>query len=97
MIVQISTSGGFGGLGLGNEARIEVDKLPEEIRERTCEMLTDGDLSKLAKLGEETMPDGVRYVLTLEDMDGKHVYEINETAMAPEMLDLIDELMVPDE
>lgn len=97
MIVQISTSGGIGGFGLGKDARIEMDTLPEEIRTRACEIMTDEGLSQLAKTESGVMPDGISYVITLEDMDGNHVYEINESAMAPEMLDLVDELMIASE
>jgi len=97
MIVQISTSGGMGGFGLGKEARVELDNLPEEVRTKACEMMTDDDLSVLAKSDKDAMPDGISYVITLEDAKGKHVYKINEGVMAPEMLDLVDELMIAEE
>ncbi|MFD2740045.1 protealysin inhibitor emfourin [Sulfitobacter aestuarii] len=93
MIIKIATTGGIGGFGLGQDRKVDVNALPAEIRAQACEMLSDAQLSAMAKASFDKGADRVNYSIALQGDDGAvRRYEIGEAAMPPEMLDMIDTL-----
>ncbi len=93
MIIEISSSGGFGGLAAaGLNKRIDLDQQAPALRQEICEMFEPEDLSQLeAKAPNAHSADGMVYRITLTDQAARaHVYTIPEDKLPPEMLDLID-------
>ncbi|AUH33366.1 protealysin inhibitor emfourin [Paracoccus tegillarcae] len=93
MIIEISSSGGFGGLAAaGLNKRIDVDQQAPSVRQEICEMFEPQDLRQLAALTPNARrADGMVYRITVTDrQDGAHVYTIPEDQLPAEMLDLID-------
>ena len=95
MMVTISTSGGFIGTGLSREAQVDVDKLPEPLREETCTALSAQALSSLArKSARAGAADYVTYHIVVVEAEGSPTaFDVPETVLAPESLDLFDALM----
>ena len=93
MIIEISSSGGFGGVAAaGLNKRIDVDQQSPSMRQEICEMFESRDLSQLAsKSGTSRSADAMVYKIKVTDPeDGAHTYTIREDQIPPEMLDLID-------
>ncbi len=94
MMLTIATSGGIGGTGLGREQSVEVAELPAPLRQEVCDQFTEERLTKLAATKASGGADRLTYVIGLDMEDGKPVqYQLDEAAMPPEMLDLIDMMM----
>lgn len=92
MIVTISTSGGIGGFGLGPDTRVDLDKLPAQLRSEACEVLSDSRLAPLMSAGNQRGADRVTYTISVEQSGKTRTYAIPEEAMSPDMLDVIDAL-----
>lgn len=92
MIVTITTSGGIGGFGLGRSAEVAVDSLPEPLKAEACERL---DPAALGGLEARPAPgaDRVTYHIAVGTAQGTTTFSLAETALPPETLDLIDDLM----
>lgn len=93
MIIEISSSGGFGGIAAaGLNKRIDVDKQPMPMQQEICEYFEPDDLDQLAARADAgKSADMMTYRITVTSReDGEHVYTIREDQLPPEMLDLID-------
>ena len=92
MMIEIASSGGFGGLGSGPTKTVEVDALDVGLRERVCEAFTPSNLRRLSD-APATGADRLAYDITVREQDGDaEAFHLDEGALPAEMLDLIDEL-----
>lgn len=91
MIITIATSGGIGGFGTGPAKTVDLDLLSPEVRQEACAAMTD---EKLAPLTDQDAAgaDRITYAISISSGDGTRRYEIAESALSPDMLDLIDTL-----
>lgn len=95
MIIEISSSGGFGGIAAaGVKKRIDVDQQSAAVQQEICEYFEPRDLDQLASRSVRSRSaDAMVYKITVTDpTDGRHVYTIPEDQLPPEMLDLIDSM-----
>lgn len=93
MIIEISSSGGFGGIAAaGVNKRIDVDRQSAKVQQEICEYFEPRDLDQLVSRGVRgRSADTLVYRITVTDQqDGQHVYTLREDQLPPEMLDLID-------
>lgn len=93
MIIEISSSGGFGGIAAaGLNKRIDVDQQAPAMQQELCDMFEPQDLRQLAASKPNARrADGMIYRITVTDRQAEaHVYTIPEDQLPPEMLDLID-------
>jgi hypothetical protein len=93
MIIEISSSGGFGGIAAaGVKKRIDVDQQSAAVQQEICEYFEPRDLDQLAsRSGNARAADAMVYrIIVTDPKDGQHVYTIPEDQLPPEMLDLID-------
>jgi hypothetical protein len=93
MMIEITTSGGFAGIGTGAGARVlDLVNAEQAARESYCAAFDPKVLAVLS----ETAPivgaaDMFSYHIVVTDKDGKrHVFDFREDQLTPEMLDLID-------
>lgn len=93
MIIEISSSGGFGGMpAAGLKKRIDVDQQAPSMQQEICDMFEPRDLSQLAlrsvrAKGNDMMVYRIRVT---DPQDGETEYSIREDQIPPQMLDLID-------
>lgn len=95
MIIEISSTGGFGGIpAAALNKRIDVDQQSASVRQEICEYFEPQDLSQLASRSKtRSGADMMVYRITVTNQqDGEHVYTIREDQLPPEMLDLIDQM-----
>lgn len=95
MIIEISSSGGFGGVPASAlHKRIDVDQQAPALRQEICEYFEPQDLDQLAARKKPRRgADMMVYRITVTDrQSGAHVYELREDQLPPEMLDLIDQM-----
>ncbi len=95
MIIEISSSGGFGGLAAaGLNKRIDVDRQAPALRQEICDMFEPRDLSQLASRSVRAKgSDMMVYRIRVTGRQaGEQVYTIREDQLPPEMLDLIDQM-----
>ena len=94
MMIKISTSGGFGGLAAAGVSKTAtVDDLPAAQHEVYCKAFAPDVLSEMAQsLPPAGRSDTVTYQITVTDDTGAHAFELDETQLPPEILDLIDAL-----
>jgi hypothetical protein len=93
MMVSISTSGGFGGFGLAKSAEVAVEALPEPLRAATCARLDAAALGRIKAAPARGAADYVVYHIVIVEAGETRRFDLPETALPPETLDLIDELM----
>lgn len=91
MIITIATTGGIGGFGLGPARTVDVDRLAPDIRRETCAVMTDARLAPLTAKAAEGA-DRITYAISISVDGATRRYEIAESALPPDMLDLIDSL-----
>ena len=90
-VLWLASSGGFGGIGLGRETRLDMDALPEELRAQARARLDPEALEALAGGGGA---DRMTYRLHWEGPEGAGpTVEFSEAAAPAELLDLIDALL----
>jgi hypothetical protein len=94
MIITITTSGGIGGFGLAKSAEVAVDTLPEPLRVETCARLDPEALTALAA-SPQRGADRIVYHIVVVDGEGARAvtFDLPESALPGETLDLIDELL----
>lgn len=95
MIIEISSSGGFGGIAAaGLKKRIDVDQQTPAVRQEICDMFEPDDLSQLAsRPGRAKGNDMMVYRIRVTDQQqDEHVFTIREDQLPPEMLDMIDQM-----
>jgi hypothetical protein len=95
MIIEISSSGGFGGIpAAAMHKRIDVDQQAPSLRQEICDAFEPRDLRQLAaRSGNLRGADLMVYRITVTDrQDGPHVYDIREDQLPAEILDLIDQM-----
>jgi hypothetical protein len=94
MMITITTSGGIGGFGLARTAEVEVDDLPEPLRVETCRKLDPAALGAIASTEPRGGPDRIVYHIVVVESDARAVrFDLPETALPAETLDLIDLLL----
>lgn len=94
MIVTITTSGGFGGLGLVKSTRVEVETLPEALQAETCARLDADALQALEARGAARgEADLVMYHITVHESSIEGAFDLPEAVLPGETLDLIDQLL----
>ncbi|WP_164658353.1 protealysin inhibitor emfourin [Tropicibacter sp. Alg240-R139] len=94
MMIKISTSGGFGGLSMAGVSRVAmVEDLPAAQLDVYCKAFAPDALQAMAQTSPPAgRADTVTYQITVTDADGAHQFELDETQLPPDLLDLIDAL-----
>jgi hypothetical protein len=95
MMISITTSGGIGGFGLAKSAEVAVDTLPEPLRVETCARLDPAALDALAATPPRGADRIIYHIVVVGDAVGGVAvsYDLPESALPGETLDLIDELL----
>ncbi len=94
MMITISTSGGIGGFGLAKQAEVSVDSLPEPLRAEACQRLDPMALEALDATPVRGAADRIVYRIVVAERGTASVtFDLPETALPAETLDLIDELL----
>jgi hypothetical protein len=93
MMISISTSGGIGGFGLKRSVTVEVERLAEPMRAEACARLDAGALAALERSAPDGAADAIVYHVEIEEAGRIVVFDLPETALPAETLDLIDDLM----
>lgn len=96
VLIEISTSGGFGGLAVTSPAKsVTLSELPEARAQVLCEAFDPAALQALSdKMAAPGRADTLTYEITVTDHAGRHPFVLDETQLPPRMLDLIDDVMV---
>ena len=95
MIIEISTSGGFGGFSAaGIHKTVDMKTVAEPAKTVICDAF---DLKKLKTIAGNTghpgAADGMTYkIVILDDKEERHEFNLAEEVIPAEMLDLIDEM-----
>lgn len=95
MIIEVSISGGFGGINLGpTKKQLNLKDIPEQTRSEICELFDPEKLEVMAReKGHSGAADMTGYKIVIKDgIDLRHEFKIREDAISPEMLDIIDEM-----
>lgn len=91
--LMISTSGGYAGIGAQQDKVIELDLLPEAQRAAVDSFLDEVDAEKV-ELTTDRSPDELVYEFELFDCGEKvKSFRLRESALSPERLDMLDELI----
>ena len=93
MMITITTSGGIGGFGLAKKAEVAVDSLPEPLRVETCAKLDPAALEAIDTTPVRGAADRIVYHIVVVEGGGTVAFDLPETALPAETLDLIDALM----
>ena len=92
--IEISTSGGFGGISAaGKQKRLDMDTVAEPDRSKICEAFATRKLKAIAnKVGHAGAADVMTYRIVVVDIKKqRHEFNIREDVLPPELLDMIDE------
>ncbi|WP_299813804.1 protealysin inhibitor emfourin [uncultured Jannaschia sp.] len=91
MMIEVASSGGFGGIAAGGMSK-QLDVTDPSSQQPYCETFDPDALSRLAdKAGHPSAADLQTYTIAVTDDDNRrHVFRLREDALPPEMLDLID-------
>lgn len=93
MFIEISTSGGFGGLeAAGIHKSVDVKTLEEPARSEIRKAFDPKELKAIAgKISHAGAADGMTYKIVIVDDDNKrHEFSVAEGVFPAEMLDMID-------
>ena len=93
MMITISTSGGIGGFGLAKSAEVAVDNLPEPLRVEACARLDAKTLASLDPTPVRGAADRIVYHIVVMEGTATASFDLPESALPPETLDVIDELL----
>lgn len=94
MMITITTSGGIGGFGLARSAEVAVDSLPDPLRVEACARLDAAALGALDARQVRGAADRIVYHIVVVEDDGASTrFDLPETALPAETLDLIDEFL----
>lgn len=94
MIIEISTSGGFGGLSAaGINKKVDMKFVTDSARSEICRAF---DLKKLKDMADKSgnigSADRITYnIVVVDDNEKRHGFNVNEDVLPAEMLDMIDE------
>ncbi|WP_136443984.1 protealysin inhibitor emfourin [Pacificoceanicola onchidii] len=96
VLIEISKSGGFGGLAVTSPAKsVTLADLPEARAQALCEAFDPAALRALSDgLATPGRADTLTYEITVTDHAGRHPFVLDETQLSPHMLDLIDDVLV---
>lgn len=91
MMIEVASSGGFGGFAAGGVSK-QLDVTDAESQQTYCETFDPGALSRLeAREPNPGAADMQTYTIAVtDDENRRHVFRLREDALPPEMLDLID-------
>ncbi|MGI9351877.1 MAG: protealysin inhibitor emfourin [Rhizobiaceae bacterium] len=95
MIIEITTSGGFGGISsVGIQKSVDVKALAEPDKSKIYEAFDLINLGVMArKTGHPGAADGMKYkIIIVDDENQRHEFDVNESALPAAMLDMIDEM-----
>lgn len=95
MIIEITSSGGFGGAATDVTKRIDVDRQAEPERQELCEAFEPHELQRLVKEGPRTRggADMMTYRITVIDaQQHEQSFTLQESQLPAAMLDLIDQM-----
>jgi hypothetical protein len=93
MMITITTSGGIGGFGLVKSTEVTVESLPEPLRVETCARLDPAALGSLAAAPGREAVDRIVYHIVVSEGGEAARFDLPESALPPETLDLIDDLL----
>ena len=93
MMITISTSGGIGGFGLAKTAEVAVDSLPEPLRVEACARLDPAALGSLDATPGRGAADRIVYHIVVGEGGAAARFDLPESALPDETLDLIDDLL----
>ena len=91
MKLSLKTSGGIGNIQI--QGQLETEELSRSLAERVRTMLTPTHLTSARSSGVSLMTDAMQYELGLSLDDGFQHFEVNEANAAPEVLDIVQELV----
>ena len=95
MLIEISTSGGFGGLeAAGIHKSVDMKTLAEPARSEICKAFDPKKLKAIAgRTSHAGAADGMTYkIVVVDDKETRHEFNVAEDALPAEMLDMIDGL-----
>ncbi len=94
MIIEITSSGGIGGLASADlKKRADMSSADEPMRSEISAAFDPTRLSALAKdaAGHPGSADILTYtIVIIDETEKRHQFEFSEDALPPEMLDMID-------
>lgn len=88
--IKFERTGGFAGIRIATD--FELDDLPKEQADQLREMLEDVDFDKLPEklMGEDQMPDGFTYSITVESEKHQHTVLTSDTSAPAKMQPLLE-------
>jgi hypothetical protein len=92
MMITITTSGGIGGFGLAKSAEVAVDALPQPLQVEVCARLDPAALGAI-ETGRARGTDRVVYHIVVTEEGEVRRFDLPESALPGETLDLIDQLL----
>ena len=93
MMITISTSGGIGGFGLAKSAEVAVDSLPEPLRVEACARLDPKRSARSTRRRCAGPPTASSITSWSWRGAADGPFDLPESALPAETLDLIDELL----
>lgn len=93
MMITITTSGGIGGFGLARSAEVAVETLPEPLRHEACVLLDPETLQALAAEPPCGADRIVYHIVVVDEGVRAGAFDVPESALPDETLDLIDALL----
>lgn len=96
ILIEISKSGGFGGLVTSSNVRsVILSDLPNAEAQILCDAFDPAVLRALSEgAAAKGRADTLTYEITVTSPEGRQQFVLDETQLPPEMLDLIDEVMM---
>lgn len=91
MKLSLKTSGGIGNIQI--QGQVETEELSRSLAERVRTVLTPAHLTYARSSEVSPMTDAMQYELGLYLDDGFQHFEVNEANAAPEVLDIVQELV----
>ena len=87
MIIRIETSGGFAGIAAARPRQVETPEGSE-----LAHAFDPDALAQIADAPCRDCPDGLRYRITIVAGGAQRCFEMPESQIPPELLDLIDRI-----
>ena len=93
-MIEITSTGGFSGMGSGIHKQVDVDQAATDLRTRLCEAFDPESLKALERrTRSDRAADMFTYKIVVTDPEmGRQEFNVREDALPPETLDLIDEM-----
>ena len=93
MLIEITTSGGFGGISAaGKQKNVDMGSVVEPVKSEICKAFDLKNLESIAgKADHAGAADGMSYkIVIVDDKEVRHEFNLAENLLPAEMLDMID-------